>query len=138
MPLLPKNNTLDYNPDATISASKKIKTIALERMKNPLEDPDQATLSTLDNQKNISSNFDRLLEMAGSFHNIVLRIQNILAPTAPTGRYYRRGRGRGKKGGSNGAVSSQELLRQLEEQLSKRRDEDFYSVSSGSTGRYSN
>jgi hypothetical protein len=95
MPLLPRKNTLDFNPDATVSASKKLKAIALERMKNPVEDPDQATLSTLDAQKGLGANIDKLLEMAGLFHNLILRIQNLLAPAGAV----RRGRGR-KVGGA--------------------------------------
>jgi hypothetical protein len=86
MPLLPRKNTLDYNPDSTINASKKIRAIALERMKNPTEDPDQATLSTLDAQKSLGSNIDRLLEMASSFHTLILRIQNLLSPTGAVRR----------------------------------------------------
>ena len=86
MPLLPRKNTLDYNPDSTINASKKIRAIALERMKNPTEDPDQATLSTLDAQKSLGSNIDRLLEMASSFHTLILRIQNLLSPAGAVRR----------------------------------------------------
>lgn len=79
MPNLPRKNTLDFNPDSIVLASKKLSAIALERMKNPVEDPDQATLSTLQAQKQLGATFDKLLEMSGVFHSVVLRIQNLLS-----------------------------------------------------------
>ena len=78
MPLLPRKNSLDYNPDATIAASKKLTAIALERMKNPLEDPDFATLSTLNAQRSLGDSVDRLEDLAGQFHSLVLRMGNLL------------------------------------------------------------
>ena len=78
MPLLPRKNSLDYNPDATIAASKKLTSIALERMKNPLEDPDFATASTLAASKNLSENFDRLLDLANRYSSLVSRLSNLL------------------------------------------------------------
>lgn len=79
MPLLPVKNSLDFNPDAVIFASKKLKTIALERMKNPLEDPDFATLSTLEAQKRLGDSFERLERLAGQYHSLVLRLGNLFA-----------------------------------------------------------
>ena len=91
MPQLPEKNTLDYNPDSTIYASKKLATIALERMKNPLEDPDQATLSALDAERRLTDSMGKLTDLAGVFHSVVLRIQNMLASKTEA-----------KRGGSNG------------------------------------
>ena len=78
MPLLPRKNSLDFNPDATIAASKKLTSIALERMKNPLEDPDFATLSTLNAQRSLGDSVDRLEGLAGRYHSLVLRLGNLL------------------------------------------------------------
>jgi hypothetical protein len=113
MPLLPRKNSLDYNPDATISASKKLKTIALERMKNPTEDPDFATLSTLNSQRNLGDSFDRLESLAGKYHSLVLRLGNLLTVDERRIREQRDsmlgnenlGAGR-KKGGAKGDPSS--------------------------------
>lgn len=116
MPQLPPKNSLDYNPNSIINASKKIRTIALERMKNPLEDPDQKTLSTLDRQKDLSSVFDRLLDMGGVFQSVVLRIQNLLAPT--------RGGCKGCRGGSNGTEDYSALWRDTYDRLIERADQD--------------
>ena len=124
MPQLPPKNSLDYNPNSIINASKKIKTIALERMKNPLEDPDQKTLSTLDRQKDLSSVFDRLLDMGGVFQSVVLRIQNILAPT--------RGGCKDCRGGSNGTEDYSALWRDTFNKLRERADQDAQRF----TGRY--
>jgi hypothetical protein len=79
MPLLPKKNSLDYNPDSTIFASKKMSSIALENMKNPLEDPDTQTLSTLAAQKSLGDTFDKLEELAGTYSSLVLRLGSLLA-----------------------------------------------------------
>jgi hypothetical protein len=78
MPLLPRKNSLDFNPDATVAASKKLTSIALERMKNPLEDPDFATASTLAAARNLSDNFDRLEGLAGRYSSLVTRLGNLL------------------------------------------------------------
>jgi hypothetical protein len=78
MPLLPRKNSLDFNPDATIAASKKLTSITLERMKNPLEDPDFATLSTLNAQRSLGDSVDRLEGLAGRYHSLVLRLGNLL------------------------------------------------------------
>jgi hypothetical protein len=86
MPSLPRKNTLDYNPDSMINASKKIRTIALENMKNPTIDPDQATLSTLDATRRLGDSIDTLDYLAGLFHSAVLRIQNLVAPVVGAGR----------------------------------------------------
>lgn len=85
MPSLPKKNTLDYNPDSMVNASKKIRTIALENMKNPILDPDQATLSSLDSTRRLSDSIDTLDYLAGLFHSAVLKIQNLTAPAVGTG-----------------------------------------------------
>lgn len=78
MPLLPRKNSLDYNPDATIAASKKLTAIALERMKNPLEDPDFATASTLAVAKSLGDTFDRFEGLAGRYSSLVARLGNLL------------------------------------------------------------
>ena len=91
MPLLPRKNTLDYNPNSIIDASKKITAIALERMKNPILDPDQATLTTMKSSASLNDSLATLEGLAGSFHSTLLRIQN-LSGTAV--------RGSGRKPGS--------------------------------------
>lgn len=72
MPQLPKGNKMDYNPDNIIQASKRLTTIALEQMKNPLFDPDQSTLSSLDAERNLTDNFTefgrRILEIKTLFN----------------------------------------------------------------------
>jgi hypothetical protein len=71
MPLLPRKNNLDYQPDNIIQASKQLTTIALENMKNPLTDPDQPALSALSSQKSLSGSMDEfsklLLQLQTSF-----------------------------------------------------------------------
>lgn len=134
MPLLPKNNSLDFNPDATVFASKKLKAIALERMKNPLEDPDFATLSTLEAQKRLGDSFDRLEDLAGQYHSLVLRMGNLLLSGQSeqlTPELISVGSGRkGKKKG--GSRSAQELLRQIVEQMGRPPiDDEGFSVSTG-------
>lgn len=86
MPSLPRKNTLDYNPDSMVNASKKIRTIALENMKNPVLDPDQATLSTIDATRRLGDSIDTLDYLAGLFHSAVLKIQNLTAPAVGSGR----------------------------------------------------
>jgi len=86
MPSLPRKNTLDYNPDSMVNASKKIRTIALENMKNPVLDPDQSTLSTIDATRRLGDSFDTLDYLAGLFHSAVLKIQNLVAPAVGSGR----------------------------------------------------
>ena len=97
MPSLPRKNTLDYNPDSMVNASKKIRTIALENMKNPTLDPDQATLSTLDATRRLGDSVDTLDYLAGLFHSAVLRIQNLTAPVVGAGRKVGGGKGDKKK-----------------------------------------
>lgn len=101
MPLLPRKNSLDYNPDATILASKKLSAISLENLKNPLEDPDQSTLSTLQAQKKLGDTFNTLEEMAGNYHSLVLRLANLLFSGQPQQLQFEPyiGEGRKKKGG---------------------------------------
>lgn len=79
MPLLPRKNTLDYNPDATIGAAKKLSAIALENMKNPIQDPDQDTLSTIRTSQDLKNAMNKLEDLAGNFHSVLLRIQNLEA-----------------------------------------------------------
>lgn len=93
MPLLPKGNSLDYNPDAMISASKKLKSIALERMKNPVTDPDKATLSALQAEKSLGETFDKIDEMTIQYQSIVLRLANLLAGRSGAGRKLTGGKG---------------------------------------------
>lgn len=93
MPLLPRKNTLDYNPNSIIDASKKLTAIALERMKNPLEDPDQQTLSTMEATRSLDSSVANLDSLASVFHSTLLRIQNLTATKI---------RGSDRKGGAKG------------------------------------
>ena len=92
MPSLPKKNTLDYNPNSIINASKKLSVISLENMKNPVLDPDQATLSTLDATKKLDDSINSLDYVAGLFHSGIIKVQNLLAPVVS-------GRGRKLQGG---------------------------------------
>ena len=78
MPLLPFKNQLDFNPDSVFNASKKIRTIQLERMKNPIEDPDQAVLSALQSKKQLEQTFLQLEGLAGAYNDLVLRITKYL------------------------------------------------------------
>lgn len=145
MPLLPPKNSLDYNPDATILASKKITTIALERMKNPLEDPDFAVLSTLEAQKRLGDSFERFDSLAGKYHSLVLRLGNVLSKdekSRKAGREAfedwvrlrtereqreREGKGRGrKKGGANRATGALELQKKLMEMERRRQMNNNY------------
>ena len=96
MPLLPRKNTLDYNPNSIIDASKKLTAIALERMKNPLEDPDQQTLSTMEATQRLDSSVGNLDSLASVFHSTLLRIQNLTASKI---------RGSGRKGGAKGDLT---------------------------------
>ena len=102
MPLLPKKNSLDYNPDALINASKKITAIALERMKNPLEDPDTATLSTMEASKVLDESIMKMEDLAGQFSSILLRLNNISSATTL-------GSGR-KKGGAKKTKGKPKLI----------------------------
>ena len=63
MPLLPRKNNLDYQPDNIIQASKKLTTIALENMKNPLIDPDQPALNALTQAKNLDESMNEFSKM---------------------------------------------------------------------------
>lgn len=63
MPLLPRRNNLDYNPNSIVNASKMIKNIALENMKNPVLDPDMKTLSAMDAEKNLKNNLEMMEQM---------------------------------------------------------------------------
>lgn len=79
MPLLPPKNTLDFNPDSVFNASKKIRTIQLEQMKNPTYDPDQAVLSLMEARKKLDETFNNLEGLAGTYNDLVVRIANYLA-----------------------------------------------------------
>ena len=63
MPLLPRKNNLDYQPDNIIQASKQLTTIALENMKNPLTDPDQPALNSLTSQKSLTGSMNEFSKM---------------------------------------------------------------------------
>jgi hypothetical protein len=74
MPQLPKGNSLDFNPDSIINASKKIKTIALANMKNPILDPDMKTLSAMDAERNLNVNIDSLGQMYLDVERDLIRV----------------------------------------------------------------
>ena len=71
MPILPRKNNLDYQPDNIIQASKRLTTIALSNMKNPLTDPDEPALNALSNQKSLNGSMNEfsklLLQLQTSF-----------------------------------------------------------------------
>lgn len=131
MPLLPRKNTLDYNPDATINASKKLSVIALENLKNPLEDPDQATLSTIRKSQSIGNAFNKLEDLAGTFHSVLLRLQNLEAKRFGGGfhdghssvdKYFKPPKGLRRGGKMKGGVD-----------LTKEELDAFYGTSSASS-----
>lgn len=74
MPLLPKGNKLDFDPDVITNAGKKLSIVQLENMKNPVLDPDFQVLSTLEAQKQLDDSMYDFEEMAGSYHTLVQRI----------------------------------------------------------------
>jgi hypothetical protein len=78
MPLLPRKNNLDYQPDNIIQASKQLTTIALENMKNPLTDPDQPALSALTSQKSLSASMNE-------FSKLLLGLQSSFIKLKQTG-----------------------------------------------------
>jgi len=78
MPLLPRKNNLDYQPDNIIQASKQLTTIALENMKNPLTDPDQPALSALSSQKSLSGSMNE-------FSKLLLGLQSSFIKLKQTG-----------------------------------------------------
>jgi hypothetical protein len=69
MPLLPRKNNLDYQPDNIIQASKQLTTIALENMKNPLTDPDQPALNSLTSQKSLTGSMNEFSKMLIGLQN---------------------------------------------------------------------
>jgi len=137
MPLLPDKNSLDYNPDSIINASKKIASISLERMKNPLEDPDFATLSNLNANKNLDNVVNTLESLAGKYHSIVLRLSNILSGKKTGGKIKK------LKGGAEPELRDpQDILRELSRNLGRPRnvqnrrlirDDDIESSNTGSS-----
>lgn len=136
MPLLPAKNTLDFNPNSTILASKKIANIALERMKNPVLDPDQNTLTTLQAEKNIEDSFNKLDELAGNFNSLILRIKLVSKTQIGSGR--KRG---GKRNDTTNARKdfkrpdrdTTQARKDLEE-IVKKISEDVQSVYTDETG----
>jgi hypothetical protein len=78
MPLLPRKNNLDYQPDNIIQASKQLTTIALENMKNPLTDPDQPALNALTSQKSLSASMNE-------FSKLLLGLQTSFIKLKQTG-----------------------------------------------------
>jgi hypothetical protein len=74
MPLLPRRNSLDFNPDSIINAGKKLKTIALANMKNPILDPDMKTLSAMDAERNLGVNIDSLGQMYLDVERDLIRV----------------------------------------------------------------
>jgi hypothetical protein len=85
MPLLPTRNNLDYNPNSIVNASKTIKSIALENMKNPVFDPDMKTLSSMDAERNLKGNLDLLGKMLLDTENDLLRLTQFSGTSIATG-----------------------------------------------------
>jgi hypothetical protein len=114
MPLLPTKNTLDFNPNSIINASKSIKTISLENMKNPVLDPDMKTLSTMDAERDLNANLGILEQMYLGIDQDIMRMRQIANTSKvdeisrnnflPQDYYTGAGRRRGKKlyGGAGG------------------------------------
>lgn len=85
MPLLPTRNNLDYNPNSIVNASKTIKSIALENMKNPILDPDMKTLSSMDAERNLKSNLELLGKLLIDVDTDLLRLAQISGSSIATG-----------------------------------------------------
>lgn len=95
MPLLPKRNTLDYNPNSIVNASKTIKTISLENMKNPILDPDMKTLSTMDAERELDSNLELLEENIKELYLLGNKLQSVAGFEVKIPEWAKRGAGRG-------------------------------------------
>lgn len=102
MPLLPRRNNLDYNPNSIINASKTIKTIALENMKNPLLDPDMATLSSMDAERNLGINIDQLGQMYLDIERDIIKIAQFAGSSFS--KYYKGLEGAGMCGGATKSI----------------------------------
>lgn len=121
MPQLPKRNSIDFNPDSTIFASKKLSAIILENLKNPLQDPDTSTLSTLSAQKSLDETFDKLEEMAGNYSSLVLRLGSFLGKAQGKVRQdvdIQMGQGRKKRGLKlKGGVLTEAELKAMDDEI---------------------
>jgi hypothetical protein len=74
MPSLPKNNNLEYNPNSDFYASKQLKKIALQNMKDPLKDIDIKVLSKMDAQKNLKSSLEEFQLMYTDVQNDLIKL----------------------------------------------------------------
>jgi hypothetical protein len=85
MPLLPTKNNLDYNPNSIVNASKTIKSIALENMKNPVTDPDMKTLSSMEAERNLKGNLELLGKFLIDVESDLLRLTQLSGTSIATG-----------------------------------------------------
>jgi len=97
MPLLPTRNNLDYNPNSVVDASRKIKTISLANMKNPILDPDMKTLSSMDAERNLKGNLELLGKMLIDVETDLFRLTQISGTTIASGYADMMGSGNGSK-----------------------------------------
>jgi len=117
MPLLPRRNSLDFNPDSIINASKKIKTISLANMKNPILDPDMKTLSAMESERNLSVNIDTLGQLYLDVERDLIRIAQFAGTNIDTYQ------GLEGSGISGGASKKPKLI--IEEDEDEDEDEDI-------------
>jgi hypothetical protein len=79
MPTLPKANTLDYNPDSIISASKKIRVVQSEQMKDA--EATNATLRPIKDDKTVKSMVrtfvDKIGEIGDTFNLAISQASRI-------------------------------------------------------------
>ena len=79
MPTLPKANTLDYNPDSIISASKKIRVVQSEQMKDA--ETTNATLRPIKDDKTVKSMvrtfIDKISEIGDNFNLAISQANKI-------------------------------------------------------------
>lgn len=125
MPLLPRKNNLDYQPDNIIQASKQLTTIALENMKNPLTDPDQPALNALSSQKSLTGSMNEfsklLLQLQTSF--IRAKQEGARLVSIYEGRTRREELER-QLGEQEGAINqAEDFLAQLAEEMARMRGE---------------
>lgn len=112
MPLLPTRNNLDYNPNSIVNASKTIKTIALENMKNPVLDPDMKTLSSMDAERNLKVNLEEMEKMYIDIESDLMKLSQFTGISVArrfqemvgSGRYNRMCGGAGSTSGSENSA----------------------------------
>jgi hypothetical protein len=109
MPLLPTRNNLDYNPNSIVNASKTIKNVSLENMKNPVLDPDMKTLSSMEAERNLKGNLDLLGKLLIDVDSDLIRLAQISGSSIATGFAEMMGSGMMRGGAGSDADSDMGL-----------------------------